>query len=180
MIFWLSFRLPALRAPGLTIVRVWEEKMVTVNEGFENDRSGACIVWTQGDERSARPPAGWYRILISLRLCGSHPQQRRFWSVAHWVVDCVDERRARRLRARFGTRQWLVSWEPDSARAGLWRARLSCSSLVFTLERTGKTRTAAIARAARALEQLLVLRTVFENHPIQIGGGPEELDDFAG
>jgi hypothetical protein len=72
----------------------------------------------------------------------------------------VDERRARRLRLRFGQRRWLVSWQrqPD----GRWLARLSCPSLVFTLERIGSTRTAAIAHAAHTMNAILALRPLFQ------------------
>src|SRR5438128_2094524 len=62
------------------------------------------------------------------------------------IVDFMDERVARRHRRVFGRRRLLLSWqrEPD----GRWKARLSGPGLVHTIERTGRSRRRAIARAA--------------------------------
>jgi hypothetical protein len=92
-----------------------------------------------------------------------------------WVADRWDERRARRLRFRLGERRWLVSWHRRSD--GRWAARLSCPSLVFTLERTGKTRTAAIAHAVRTLEVILSLRFLLHRGSLAIAEDAEPISD---
>jgi hypothetical protein len=92
----------------------------------------------------------------------------------------VDERRALRLRNRFGQRRWLVSWQwhPEAqGSSGRWQARLSCPSLVFTLERMGKTRTEAIEAAARSLAQLLALRQLLHRDSLEIADDRESSDD---
>ncbi len=91
----------------------------------------------------------------------------------------MDERRALRLRTRLGQRRWLVSWQwqPEGQGTGRWRARLSCPSLVWTLERMGKTRTEAIEIAARALVQLLALRQLLHRDSLEIADDLESPDD---
>ena len=73
-----------------------------------------------------------------------------------WVFDGRDERRARRLRAEFGARGWLVSWHraPD----GQWRARLSGHPAVRTIERSAPTRVEALDRAGMAMLRLIAFR----------------------
>jgi hypothetical protein len=87
----------------------------------------------------------------------------------------MDERRARRLRFRLGQRRWLVSWQRQSD--GRWAARLSCPSLVFTLERTGQTRTAAIAHVVRTLDVILSLRSLFHRGSLAIAKDAEQFLD---
>jgi hypothetical protein len=92
-----------------------------------------------------------------------------------WVADRMDERRARRLRFQLGQRRWLVSWQRRSD--GRWLVRLSCPSLVFTLERTGKTRTAAIAQAVRTLDAILALRSLFHRGSLEVAEDAEQFMD---
>jgi hypothetical protein len=87
----------------------------------------------------------------------------------------MDERRARRLRFQLGRRRWLVSWQRRSD--GRWLARLSCPSLVFTLERSGKTRTAAIAHAMRTLDVILSLRYLLNRGSLPIAEDAEQFID---
>jgi hypothetical protein len=140
-------------------------------------------VLTDGDRRFPEPLGRWQRVLVILRLRRDFEQSRRFHfrTPVSWIVDSVDERRALRLRTRFGQRRWLVSWEwqPEApgAERGRWRARLSCPSLVFTLERTGKTRTEAIESAARALVQLLALRQLLHRDSLGLTDDLESTDD---
>ena len=91
----------------------------------------------------------------------------------------MDERRALRLRNRLGGRGWLVSWQwqAEANGTGRWLARLSCPSLVFTLERMGKTRTEAIEAAARSLVQLLALRQLLHRDSLEIAEDRESSDD---
>jgi len=116
---------------------------------------------------------------VTLRIRRGREQSRRFRTPVSWIVDSVDERRALRLRNRFGQRRWLVSWQwqPEGQGTGRWRARLSCPSLVFTLERMGKTRTEAIEIAARALVQLLALRQLLHRDSLGITEDLESSDD---
>lgn len=64
------------------------------------------------------------------------------------VFDRLDERLAVARRAAFGRRRWLLSWHrrPD----GSWLARLSGPGAERTVERSARTRSCAILRAARA------------------------------
>jgi len=82
------------------------------------------------------------------------------------VLDRLDEGRARRLRVRLGKRLWLVSWNRHGD--GLWRARLSCPSLVSTLERTATSRAQAIEHAVHALSRLLLVRGQFLARQTQV------------
>jgi hypothetical protein len=91
------------------------------------------------------------------------------------MIDRLDERRAVRLRAVLGKDRWLVSWQYEGDRR--WRARLSCSLLVSTLERTGRTRTEAIGRAAQALDRLLTLRDIFHRREIRVHWDSQAFDD---
>ena len=59
------------------------------------------------------------------------------------VADWIDEQRAHRRRTMFGR----------------WRARLSSPESPRTIERTARTRAGAIARAARAIDRVLALRS---------------------
>ena len=63
--------------------------------------------------------------------------------------DRRDERRACQTRTNLGCRRWLVSWRRTER--GAWLARLSCPEVPETIERTGPTRCAAIARAVEGL-----------------------------
>jgi hypothetical protein len=92
-----------------------------------------------------------------------------------WIRDRLDERHARRLRAAFGRRRWIVSWHLEDL--GRWRARLSCPALVSTLERTGRTRTEAIERAARAVHHVLSLQGRFHPQDVRIDWDARSLDD---
>jgi hypothetical protein len=97
-----------------------------------------------------------------------------------WLSDRNDERRAHRLRATLGRRQWLVSWEHETDGVeddGHWRARLSCPTLDSTLERTGRTRTRAIEHAARSLTLLLSLRAEIERRAAQLGDDLDSTDE---
>jgi hypothetical protein len=64
------------------------------------------------------------------------------------LLEEIDEERARRLRQAYGQRHWLVSWQP--AGDGSWLARLSGPGVLETVERTGRSRLAAIEEAALA------------------------------
>jgi hypothetical protein len=128
--------------------------------------------------RVRRIPAKLSRLYwgyLGRGLVGTRGPLRPPW---HWVFDRLDERRARRRRLALGKRQWLVSWE--RAVDGGWRARLSCPSLVSTLERTGKTRTKAIDRSTRALTLLLAFRTEVNRRRAGPGRGPVSPDDAGG
>jgi hypothetical protein len=106
------------------------------------------------------------------RHCGHPPAAGHFRTPVGWIFDRVDERRARRLRCRLGQRRWLLSWQQQSD--GRWLARLSCPALVVTLERAGRTRTAAIAHAVRTLNSILALRSLLDR------GSPGLTDDSKG
>jgi hypothetical protein len=77
--------------------------------------------------------------------------------LADWAFGTLDERRARRLREELGRRRWLVSWQRDPD--GRWRARLSGPETPRTVERTARTRSRAIERAARAMGRILDFRS---------------------
>ncbi|MBX6316353.1 MAG: hypothetical protein IRY99_26095 [Isosphaeraceae bacterium] len=77
------------------------------------------------------------------------------YSLLQSLCDRLDERRARRLRERYGRSGWLVSWL--RLEDGSWLARLSSPDLPDTCERTGRTRSEAIRRADEALLRLLHL-----------------------
>ncbi len=66
------------------------------------------------------------------------------------LLDRLDERRASRLRRAWGPKGRLVSWRRIDA--GGWNARLSGPEWPETIERHGRTRRAAILRAAVVLE----------------------------
>ncbi len=136
-------------------------------------------MFTDGNKHFRERLGRWQRVLVTLRLRRSFEQSGRFRTPVSWIVDSVDERRALRLRDNFGRRRWLVSWhlQPESPGTRRWLARLSCPSLVFTLERTGKTRTEAIESAARALVQLLALRQLLHRDTLVIGEDLESSDD---
>lgn len=70
------------------------------------------------------------------------------------LLDARDLARSRRLRAAYGRRRWLISWErrPD----GRWAARLSCPDRPETVVRHGTTRCRAACAADRALRRLLL------------------------
>jgi hypothetical protein len=143
--------------------------VLEITTGFDDESPGACIVMTVGDGQLPEPLSRWHTILLILRLCRRPPAGVRIRSPAGWIGDHVDEHRARQLRFRLGQRRWLVSWQ--RLNDGRWLARLSCPSLVFTLERSGKTRTAAIAHAIRTLDAILSLRLVLRR------GAPETAQD---
>jgi hypothetical protein len=112
------------------------------NEEFDDVLT--CLASRFGYNRS-RPTAG------DLRRRGWGP-----WAAIRWAVDCFDERHARRRLADFGKRRWLVSWYRGVE--GGWRARLSCPSLPYTIERAGKSRSEAIQRAEIVLCRILSFR----------------------
>jgi hypothetical protein len=124
-------------------------------------------------------PGRWQRVLVVLRLGKTQAPARRFRTPVSWIADSVDERRALRLRNRLGGRRWLVSWQWQEGAngTGRWLARLSCPSLVFTLERMGNTRTEAIETAARSLVQLLALRQLLHRDSLEIAEDRESYDD---
>lgn len=95
-------------------------------------------------------------------------------SIVRAVWDRLDERRARRRRARLGRRLWLVSWQRGDG--GGWWARLSSPSLLYTLERTGRTRSQAIDRAVRALTRILDLQQQRAAAARPTASDPDELD----
>jgi hypothetical protein len=109
------------------------------------------------------------------RFCGQPPPAGQLHTPVAWFADHVDERRARRLRFQIGQRRWLVSWHRKSD--GRWLARLSCPSLVFTLERTGKTRTAAIVQAVHTMNSILALRPLFQRGSPGIDEDRQQSDD---
>jgi len=80
------------------------------------------------------------------------------WPLA-WLFDGRDERLARRCRAEFGARGWLVSWHRDPD--GGWRARVSGRPAVRTIERSAPTRVAAIERAGVAMLRLIAFRASY-------------------
>src|SRR5882724_3475908 len=94
--------------------------------------AGGCNVSTAGDKRIPEYFTRWYQGLHG-RV--PHRNLQRSWRLRNplrLLLDPLDEHRARRLRTTFGRRHWLVSWQPEGD--GRWCARLSCPSLVFTLE----------------------------------------------
>jgi hypothetical protein len=101
-------------------------------------------------------------------------------SPLRWIADRRDERRALRLRDSLGRRRWLVSWrrEVDDDGDGCWCARVSCPALVDTLERTGKTRTEAIERAARVLTLRLNFRGAYDRQTGRVAENPWTPDDL--
>jgi hypothetical protein len=132
---------------------------------------------TVGDGRDFKPLARWRQFFLNFGFCGpprplvAGPLR----TPVEWIADRMDERRARRLRFQLGRRRWLVSWQRQSD--GRWLARLSCPSLVFTLERTGTTRTAAIARALRTLDVILSLRLLLNRGSLPIAQDAEQFTD---
>jgi hypothetical protein len=131
---------------------------IEMKSSFEDNQLGAGTVSTDGDRGFPDRLVRLYRAFADVLVRTSRPPPQRYATPVGWIIDRVDERHARQIRIRFGQRRWLVSWHRDKVKVGHWRARLSCPLILFTLERTGKTRTEAIERAAEALEQLLVLR----------------------
>jgi hypothetical protein len=63
------------------------------------------------------------------------------------ILNDMDEQRAKKLRHDFGLRHWILSWQPSEE--GAWLARLSGPGCAETVERTGRTRSEAIAGALR-------------------------------
>jgi hypothetical protein len=108
--------------------------------------------WRTGD--SVRAPRPW-GVLEALH----NP-----WPLTRALLDRSDERRARRLRARFGPLGRLLSWQPEPT--GGWRSRLSSPGLVYTIERVGATRVAAIERTLLARERILKLRSEIQTSRI--------------
>jgi hypothetical protein len=151
------------------------DAMLEITTGFEDESPGACIVMTVGDGRLPEPLWRWHRILLILRIGGRPRAAVRIRSPVGWIGDRVDEHRARRLRFQLGRRRWLVSWQRQDD--GRWLARLSCPSLVFTLERSGKTRTAAIAHAVSTLDVILSLRYLLHRGSLEFAEDAEQFID---
>jgi hypothetical protein len=85
--------------------------------------------------RGGQPTSGTRRFLDALR-------------------DELDAEVARRYRKSLGKKFWIVSWAESGD--GLWLARLSGPEYPDTVERTGRSRSEAIASAARALRAAIV------------------------
>jgi hypothetical protein len=149
--------------------------VLEITTGFNEKSPGACIVMTARDGRLPEPLPRWHNVFLILRLCRRPPAGVRIRSPVRWIGDRVDEHRARRLRFRLGQRRWLVSWQRQ--KDGRWLARLSCPSLVFTLERSGGSRTAAIAHAIRTLDTILSLRLLLHRDSPQTAKDAEQFMD---
>ena len=94
--------------------------------------------------------ARWSRILGRLHSTRDWPWPFDF---AFRVIDRRDEAFARRMRDELGRNNCLLSWRQDAD--SRWRARLSCSELSRTIERTAWTRAEAIERSSRARLRIL-------------------------
>ena len=68
------------------------------------------------------------------------------------LLDELDEDRAKGLREVYGLSRWVLSWMVEG---GAWMARISGPGYPDTIERTGRTRVAAIKKAAAALKEVL-------------------------
>ncbi|WZO97999.1 hypothetical protein EP7_005051 [Isosphaeraceae bacterium EP7] len=67
-----------------------------------------------------------------------------------------DESIARKYRADFGLKGWLLSWQLTED--GFWQATISTRELPYSISRTGRSRFQAIDRAYRAMGAMLALR----------------------
>ena len=67
-----------------------------------------------------------------------------------------DESIAKKYRADFGLKGWLLSWQLTED--GFWQARISTPALPYSIGRTGRSRFQAIDRAYRAMGAMLALR----------------------
>jgi hypothetical protein len=66
-----------------------------------------------------------------------------------------DESIAKKYRADFGLKGWLLSWQLTED--GFWQAKISTPALPYSIGRTGRSRFQAIDRAYRAMGALLAL-----------------------